>query len=163
MLALNYFYVGDYRRTIDLLNPLPKTYDVLIDLGAALFEIGDPAGAAGHWKRAIEVNPAGTEAYFNMGYAGLTSNDPAGAAQNLAILLRLQPRDAEALFLLAQAQERLGRTLEAQKAMAEAAGLSSRIERFRNQSLPKLQRLRSVPVIREIVWTAQRIARRDRQ
>src|SRR5207247_1397297 len=45
MIGLNYFYLGDYARSVATFQQLPKTYDVLLDLGAAESQKGDFADA----------------------------------------------------------------------------------------------------------------------
>jgi tetratricopeptide (TPR) repeat protein len=72
----------------------------------------------------------------------------------------LQGRDAEALFLLARVYERLGRIDDSQKTMSEAVRLSPRVERWRNQPLPKLERLRTSADLPSVEWTPSRLARR---
>ena len=109
-------------------------------------------------ERALRIRHSGCEAALVGQKVSL-----AGAEHVTRPLVEVVEVEVGALLLdhehlLAQAQERLGRTAESQRAMAEATSLSSRIERWRNQELPKLQRLRSVPVVRELVWTAPRIA-----
>jgi tetratricopeptide (TPR) repeat protein/TolB-like protein len=163
MASLNDFRLGNYAEAVETLRRLAPTYDVFVNLGAALQNAGDFSGAAAAWKSALTMNPGGSEALFNLAYASLAGGDPEAAAGSLAALLAMQPRDAEALFLLAEAQARMGRSDASQRTMAEAASLSPRIERWRNQPLPKLERLRNVPAVREVEWTEPRMARRDRQ
>ena len=164
LIGLNNFYLGDYPAAITTFQALPPTYDVLLNLGAAFSEKGDPAAAMAAWKRAAEIDPLASDAFFNMGYASFLKGDFDIAAKNLTDSLKLRGRDSEALFLLGRTYEKLGRMDESQKAIAQATRLSQRVERWLNQPLPKLDRLATSTVFRSHneIWTNQRLARRSR-
>jgi tetratricopeptide (TPR) repeat protein len=161
MTGLNYFYLADYVRAIDVFQQLPPAYDVLLNLGAALLQRGDAAGAIAAWNRAIEIDDLSSEAFFNIGYVSFIKGDLQNAARNLVDSLRLRGRDSEALFLLGRSYEKLGRLDESQKLIAQAARLSQRVERWSTQPIPKLERLALGTVFRnrDEVWTDRRIAR----
>ena len=161
---MNNFYLGDYPAAITTFQALPPTYDVLLNLGAAFSEKGDPAAAMAAWKRAAEIDPLASDAFFNMGYASFLKGDFDIAAKNLTDSLKLRGRDSEALFLLGRTYEKLGRMDESQKAIAQATRLSQRVERWLNQPLPRLDRLATSTVFRSHneIWTNQRLARRSR-
>jgi tetratricopeptide (TPR) repeat protein/TolB-like protein len=164
LIGLNYFYLGDYPLATTVFQTLPPTYDVLLNLGAALSQKGDHAFAVAAWKRAAELDPLASDAFFNIGYVSFLKGELDSAAKNLNESLRLRGRDSEALFLLGRTYERQGRLEESQKAIAQASRLSQRVERWLNQPLPRLERLASATVFRSHTetWTAKRLARRAR-
>src|SRR5262249_3585861 len=71
---------------------------------------------------------------------------------------------SEALFLLGRTYEKQGRSEEARKLLAQAVRLSERVERWLNQSLPKLDRFVTTSIFRahDDVWNDRRLARRTR-
>jgi tetratricopeptide (TPR) repeat protein len=151
-MGLNYFYIGDYARSISVLQALPQTYDVLLNLGSALLENGDYDAAIAAWRRASEADPLGSDAFFNAGYANLSQSH------------KLRGRDSEALFLLGRAYERQGRIDESQKLIAQATRLSQRVGRWLTQPIPRLERLSTTATLRNSneIWTDARLARRAR-
>jgi tetratricopeptide (TPR) repeat protein len=164
---LNAYYRSDYTAAAGLLETLPATYDVLVDHGAALASSGDVSAAFQLWKRAAEKEPFESEAFFNMGYWSLVRGDTATAVRNLELFQKLEGRDSEGLFLLFRAYERAGRAADSQRALAEARGLSSKVEKWLAEPLPGFQRLRSginpteirFPIT-ETLWNDARLARR---
>src|SRR5438132_5367401 len=68
LIGLNNFYLGDYPLAIAAFQALPETYDVLLNLGAAFLENGDTVSALAVWKRAADMEPLGSDAFFNMSY-----------------------------------------------------------------------------------------------
>jgi tetratricopeptide (TPR) repeat protein/TolB-like protein len=164
MIGLNYFYLGQYERAITAFQQLPQMPDVLLNLGAALSRKGDMTAAMSMWKRAASLDPLGSDAFFNMGYVSYLKNDLGAAEKNLVESLKLRGRDSEALFLLGRTYEKQGRSEEARKLLSQAARLSERVERWLNQSLPKLDRFVTSTTFRshEDIWSDQRLARRTR-
>ena len=162
--GLNYFYISDYAHAISTFQQLPATYDVLMNLGAAFSQKGDAVSAMGTWKRAAVLDPLMSEAFFNMGYASFVKGDLDAAAKNLSDSLKIRGRDSEALFLLGRTYERQGRSEESQKLIAQASRLSSRVERWITQPLPRLERFATTTTFRshDEVWNDQRLARRVR-
>jgi tetratricopeptide (TPR) repeat protein/TolB-like protein len=164
MIGLNYFYLGQYERSITAFQQLPQMPDVLLNLGSALSRKGDMTAAMSMWKRAASLDPLGSDAFFNMGYVSYLKNDLDAAEKNLVESLKLRGRDSEALFLLGRTYEKQGRSEEARKLLSQAARLSERVERWLNQSLPKLDRFVTSTTFRshEDIWSDQRLARRTR-
>jgi tetratricopeptide (TPR) repeat protein/TolB-like protein len=164
MIGLNYFYLGDYAHSITAFQNLPPIYDVLLNLGAAFSQKGDVPSAMTAWKRAAMIDPLAGDVFFNMGYLSYTKNDYEAAGKNLTSSLKLRGRDSEALFLLGRTYEKLGRTDESQKLIAQATRLSQRVERWVTQPLPKLERFVTTTSFRthEDTWNDKRLARRAR-
>jgi tetratricopeptide (TPR) repeat protein/TolB-like protein len=162
--GLNYFYLTDYPAAITTFQSLPPAYHVLLNLGSVFSQKGDSAAAIATWKRAAELDPLTSDAFFNMGYASFLKNDLDGATKHLNESLKLRSRDSEALFLLGRTYEKQGRPDEGQKAIAQASHLSQRVERWLNQPLPKLERVAAAPLFRSHneIWTNKRLARRAR-
>lgn len=164
LIGLNSFYLNDYAHAVTAFRALPSNYDVLLNLGAALSRKGDTAAALAVWKQATDIDPLASDAFFNIGYLSFRKGDFENAVKNLTESLKVRGRDSEALFLLGRSFERLGRIDESQRAMAQAARLSQRVERWLNQPVPDLDRLAmstTFPSHRDL-WTEQRLARRAR-
>jgi tetratricopeptide (TPR) repeat protein/TolB-like protein len=164
LMGLNYFYLNDYTHAVTVFQGLPPTYDVLLNLGAALSHKGDTAAALTTWKQAADIDPLASDAFFNTGYLSFIKGDLDSAAKNLTESLNVRGRDSEALFLLGRTYERLGRIEESQRAIAQAARLSQRVERWLNQTLPDLDRLAMTTSLHshKEIWTQQRLVRRAR-
>jgi tetratricopeptide (TPR) repeat protein len=164
MIGLNYFYLGDYAHAITAFQNLPPIYDVLLNLGAAFSQKGDVPSAMTAWTRAATIDPLASDVFFNMGYLSYTRNDYEAAEKNLTSSLKLRGRDSEALFLLGRTYEKLGRTDESQKLIAQSTRLSQRVERWLTQPLPKLERFATTTSFRthEDTWNDKRLARRAR-
>jgi len=162
MMGLNYFYLGDYGRSIAIFEQLPQTWDVLINRGAALSQKGDLPGAIGAWQRAAALDPLKNDAFFNIGYVSLLKNDFDLTAKSLNESLSLRGHDSEALFLLGRVYERQGRTDEAQRLFSQATRLSQRVERWLTQPVPKLERLSTTASFTngEEIWNERRLQRR---
>jgi len=163
-IGLNDFYIGDFAGAITAFQQLPQTYDVLLNVGAALSRKGDLPGAMAVWQRAANMDPLSGDAFFNLGYGSFTRSDWATAEKYLVESLKVRGRDSEALFLLGRTQERQGRQDDSRKLIAQASRLSQRIERWLNQPLPKLERFVTTTTFRshDDVWNDQRLARRAR-
>jgi len=164
IVALNYFYLGDQNRAIAGFQQMPQTYDVLMDLGAALCQKGDSSTAINIWKRAAALDPLSDDALFNIGYAGFIKGDLDSAEKNLKDSLKLRGRDSEALLLLGRVYEKQGRVEESQRLIGQAARLSQRVARSMNQPLSKVERLITSTTFRshEEIWNDRRLARRAR-
>lgn len=167
MLAMNYYHLGDFTKAAAFYSALPSNYDVLVNLGAALAGKGDSPGAEATWRRALSLNAAGMEASFNLAYAALTRGEMETAVSRLTQFLRSHGRDAEALFLLGQAYDRLGRTAESQRVVAQAIRLSPRLEKWVGQPIPNLARLRTQYNATELkmpfnttIWNEARLSRK---
>jgi tetratricopeptide (TPR) repeat protein len=164
LMGLNYFYLGEYERSMGMFQQLPQIYDVLLNLGAATSRKGDLTGAIAIWKRAATLDPLESDTFFNIGYLSYLKNDLDAAEKNLVESLRLSGRDSEALFLLGRTFEKQGRSEESRKLLAQATRLSQRVERWLTQPLPRLERFVTATTFRshEDVWNDQRLARRAR-
>ena len=162
LMGLNYFYLGDQARAITAFQQLPQTYDVLLNLGAAYSQKGDPASAIAIWKRAASMDPLTADAFFNIGYASFVKGDLEAAAKNLGDSLKVRGRDSEALFLLGRTYEKQGRAEDSQRLIARASRLSQRVERWLTQPLPKLERFATTTTFRshDETWNDQRLGRR---
>jgi tetratricopeptide (TPR) repeat protein len=141
MMGLNFFYLGDYARSIAIFEQLPQTWDVLMNRGAALSRKGDLPAAIAAWQRASVLDPLKNDAFFNIGYVSLLRNEFDLATKSLNESLNLRGHDSEALFLLGRAYERQGRLDESQKLIAQASRLSPRLERWSTQPMPRLERV----------------------
>ncbi len=167
MLATDYYRLGDFARAVVIYRSLPSSYDVLVDLGAALAAEGDAAGAEATWRRALMVNPSGLEALFNVAYIAFARGDLEIAVSRWTEFVGSHGRDAEALFVLGRSYERLGRTAESQRLIAQATRLSPRLEKWAGQPIPNLARLRTQFNATELrmafettLWTEDRLARK---
>jgi tetratricopeptide (TPR) repeat protein len=165
LLGMNAYHQADYPRAVRVYSALAPGYDALVNLGAALARTGDNRGAGAAWERALERNPAGPEAAFNLAFLSFSSSDWQGAAGRLAELLKAYPRDAEAMFLLGQTYDRLGRAVEAQQLTAQALRLSPRLSRWVGQPAPAAIRVRTEFDATELrvpagIWNEARLSRR---
>jgi len=170
MLGLNYYNAGDYKKSAAIFSALPSVYDVFINFGMAQAGRDDIGGAMAAWRLARDLNPLGSEAYFNMAYLGLTRGERAdaeAAAKTIEQFLKLRGRDPEAIFLQGRIYERLGRADESRSLIASAVSLSPRLQRWVNRPLPNLGRLRTQLNVTEIriapqasIWNETRLKRR---
>jgi len=170
MLGLNHYNAGEFEESVAIFSALPPVYDVLINLGMAYAGRNDFSGAMASWKRALDINPLGSESLINMAHLGLMrgeSADAEAAAKAIEQFLKLSGRDAEAIFLQGRIDERLGRMEESQRQIAAAVNLSPRLARWVNQPLPNFRRLRLEPNVTEIriapgtaIWNDDRLQRR---
>jgi len=162
LIGLNYFYLNDYARAATAFQTITPTYEVLLNLGAALLQKGDNLSAIMAWEQAAEMDSLTSDAFFNLGYARYRRGDFDGAVKNLRDSLKIHGRDSEALFLLGRTYERLGRVEESQRAISQAARLSQRVERWLNRPLPDFIRLAMIMPSRSHreTWNDARLARR---
>jgi len=167
MLGMNAYHLGDFAKASAIFSALPPTYDVLINLGAALAGKGDSAAAEASWRRAANLDASGPEASFNLAYAAFMRGEMDTAATRLTQFLRTRGRDAEALFLLGRTYERLGRTQDSQRLLGQATRLSPRLERLVGQPVSNLARLRTQFNATELrmspgtsIWNEVRLARK---
>jgi len=165
MMALNYFYLDQHTRAITTLQGLPQTYDVLLNLGSAFSRSGDPASAIAVWKRAIGIDPLGSDAFFNIGYVSFVNGDLETASKNLNESLRLRGRDSEALLLLGRTYEQQSRFEESQKLISQAIRLSQRVQRWLSQPPTRIERFVTTTTFRshDEIWNDKRLVRRGRR
>src|SRR4029434_5966584 len=95
MIGMNTYHLGDYAKAAQIFSTLPPTYDVLVNLGASLLAGGSDADATSAWRRALDQNPSGSEAAFNLGYLAFSKGDWELAATRLAQFLQDPARDYE--------------------------------------------------------------------
>jgi tetratricopeptide (TPR) repeat protein/TolB-like protein len=164
LMGLNALDLGDHVRAITIFQLLPQTAEILLNLGAAYSRNGDAASAMTAWKRAAAMDPLAADVFFNMGYASFIKGDLENAEKNLEESLKLRGRDSEALFLLGRTYERQGRVEDAKKLITRATRLSTRVERWINQPIPKLERFVTATTFRshDEVWSDRRLARKAR-
>jgi len=143
MIAMNLYHQAEYARAAQIFSALPPTYDVLVNRGASLAATGDDVAATAAWRRAVELNPSGTEAFFNMAYLAFSRNEWELASSRLAQFLQDHARDTEAVFLLGRAYDQLGRADESRRMTSQALRLSPRLSRWLTQPVPNLVRLRA--------------------
>lgn len=78
----------------------PKDYRLHYELGNALFDTGDQAGAVAAYKKAIELNPKYVKAYVNLGEAYREHGDIKDAIDILQQAISLDPKDDLAVAAL---------------------------------------------------------------
>jgi hypothetical protein len=81
--------------------------------GYALEEAGEPGGAAGEYRRAIEREPRHADAHVNLGRLLHEAGQPFEALTHYRAALEARPQDATAAFNLGVALEDLDRAREA--------------------------------------------------
>jgi len=167
MIGMNAYHLGDYAKAAQIFGALPPTYDILVNLGASMAAGGDSPAAASVWRRALEQNPSGPEAAFNMGYLAFSRGEWELASGRLAQFLQDHPRDSETVFLLGRVYDRLGRLEESRRLTAQALRLSPRLQRWLTQPVPNLARIRAQFNATELrmpagggIWTAARRLRK---
>ena len=142
MMGMNAYHLDDYAKAAQIFSALPPTYDVLVNLGASLSGTGN-AAAASTWRSALEQNPSGSEAAFNLGYLAFSRGEWELASTRLAQFLQSHARDSETAFLLGRVYDRLGRMEESRRLTAQALRLSPRLQRWLTQPIPNLARIRA--------------------
>jgi tetratricopeptide (TPR) repeat protein len=166
MIAMNAYHLGEYAKAAEIFSALPPTYDVLVNRGASLAASGDTVAALSAWRRAVEVDPSGTEAPFNMAYLAFSRNEWELASSRLAQFLQEHARDTEAVFLLGRAYDQLGRADESERMTGQALRLSPRLSRWLTQPVPNLVRVRTQFNATELRMSANGVwndARRSRR
>ncbi|HTG73462.1 MAG TPA: hypothetical protein VMB70_06820, partial [Terriglobia bacterium] len=138
-----------------------------VNRGAAFAAAGDTVAATTAWVRALESNPSGTEAQFNLAFLSFRREEWELASNRLAQFVQEHPRDSEAVFLLGKTYDRLGRVDESRRVTDQALRLSPRLGRFLTQPVPNLVRVRTEFNPTELrtsagsgLWNEARIARR---
>ena len=165
MLGMNAYHLGDFGKAAAIYSTLEPSYDILVNLGAALASGGDGPAATSVLKRALELNPSGSEALFDMAYVAFTKGDWDTASSRFSQYLQARGRDSEVLFLLGQTYGRLGRNDESRRLTAQAVRQSPNLARWVNQGVPNLLRLRTQFDATELrmpggVWNEARRARK---
>lgn len=127
-----YFQKKDYSRAMiqfsNAAKTAPNDAEPHYRLGLAYVEMRDPQRAAGHLKRAVELNPKHAAAQLKLAQLLLTfSNDKtdlAKADELVSMALKLSQSDPEAFDTAAYAEWRLGRPEDAEQHLQRA------LERF---------------------------------
>ena len=90
--------VGEFRKAVAA---NPKSVIARVNLGAALSQLGDPAGAAQQFEEALRIEPQRASAHYNLAVllAGQSKHDQ--AIDHLKSCLSVEPNDLSARFLLA--------------------------------------------------------------
>lgn len=104
--------VAAYRRTAEL---APGWAEPAINLGVALYHLGELAQAMEAFERAVDLAPQNPIAHFNLGCVLEDLNDLDGAILQFKEALRLRPSHADAHFNLAMTYERRGALEHARK------------------------------------------------
>jgi TolB-like protein/DNA-binding winged helix-turn-helix (wHTH) protein/cytochrome c-type biogenesis protein CcmH/NrfG len=90
-------------------------------------EDGDLDGARAAWKRALEVEPQGSDALRSQMIDWLSTHEPERGLENAAELLRADPLSTNNLFWIAALYRRLGRFDDAQKIVARMLSIDPHI------------------------------------
>ena len=115
----------------------PDSVTARINLGAALTQTGDLAGAIEQFEAALRIEPGKANAHYNLAVIFARQNNHAQAVDHLHAALKVDPNDLNARMLLARELAALGRCTEAAEwhrgtiAAAEQAG--------KTELLPKLK------------------------
>lgn len=124
--VLTWRQCGTYRDVFVLyyrtLEGNPSCWMAHNNLGMALTDAGNPAGAIPHYEQAIRLQPGNAEAENNLGYALARLDRHAEAEPHYRTALRLQPRYAVAANNLGATLMALGRTGEGLAAFHNAIG-----------------------------------------
>ena len=109
--------IAEYDQAVDL---DPNNPDGWLGRGRAYGRRGDTDRAVADLGEAVELAPANADAWEALSWARLHSGNDGGALDALNHLLALRPGDARALGMRADANSKLGHTVEA-RADADAA------------------------------------------
>jgi tetratricopeptide (TPR) repeat protein len=165
MIGMNAYHLNDFGKAAAIYSTIEPAYDILVNLGASLAAGGDPLAAESVLKRALEKNPAGSEAIFDLAYVAFIKGDWTVAATRFSQFLQGRGRDSEALFMLGQTYIFLGRNDDSRRVTAQAVRQSPNLSRWVTQGVPNLLRLRTQFDATELrlpggVWNEARRARK---
>jgi tetratricopeptide (TPR) repeat protein len=104
--------VAAYRRVLEL---APHWVEPAINVGVALYHLGELAQAMEAFERAVELAPQNPIAHFNLGCVLEDLNDLDAAILHFQEAVRLRPSHADAHFNLAMTYERSGTPEHARK------------------------------------------------
>jgi tetratricopeptide (TPR) repeat protein len=96
----------------------PASVAVLVHSGDLEMERGHPEAAEQRYRRALEARPDTAAALFGLGRVAAETGDPATAVEHFRRVLELEPQASVVYYQLAQAYRALGRTEEAEAALA---------------------------------------------
>jgi Tfp pilus assembly protein PilF len=91
----------------------PDDFNILMNLGSALFECGDTEGSLASMRRACELAPAVAAPWYNLGRALQIGRYTEEARHALIRALAIEPSHYMAQMTLADVQNSLGETTEA--------------------------------------------------
>jgi len=91
----------------------PNSIPARVNLGAALAQMEDGAGAVEQYQQALKIDPANATAHYNLGFLLAKQNHHEQAIIHFQAVLALNPTDAESRFGLAQELEKSSRVDEA--------------------------------------------------
>jgi tetratricopeptide (TPR) repeat protein len=94
-----------------------------INLGAALQQTGDPAGAIAAFREAIRLDPRNAQAHANLGFALQQKRDVDGAIACFREAIQLDPKSARAHAALGLALTHKGDFITARETLREAIRL----------------------------------------
>lgn len=106
----------------------PRSVRALINLGAALLQVGDADGALARLRQAVALDPANATGQFNLGTLLASRGLHEEAALRLLAAVDANPRDIQARLALARELRATGRPESAIPHLAEAAKLDPRNE-----------------------------------
>jgi len=86
----------------------PHTFEVLYDLGIALYNLDRNAEAARYLAEAADMNPDPPETHFRLALIASAQNDHTNAVLEFKHALERDPKNANAHFLLAREYSRIG-------------------------------------------------------
>lgn len=122
LVCVGAFGVASARRNVDYRSELaiwtdtvakaPNNARARVNLGAALKQIGDNAGALPHYQAAARLDPKSAEAFNNLATLHIEAGRPADAIEPCATALRLRPNFSLAHNNLGTALVQIGRTAE---------------------------------------------------
>src|SRR5262249_12862315 len=115
-----------YERAIDI---APSFYPAHNNIGSNLLSKSDFPEAERHFKEAIKLNQSDPEAHLNLANLYLTQKHYELALQSVQEGIRRDPNSAFGQFLLGAIHERLGRFVEAERALRAALALSPLMSR----------------------------------
>ncbi len=79
-LADLYFAAADYRTSADyrrrMVEIQPTKTDTRLELGVALYNANDLAGAEAQWQEVLRIDPQSAEAYYDLGFLYLSKTPP---------------------------------------------------------------------------------------
>ncbi len=125
--TLSFHQTNNYRDLVTLyqatLAENPRCWMADYNLGLALRNRGDLAGAIAHYRRAIESHPDYVEAHYNLGGALIEKGEMAEALTHYRRAIELKPDDADSHNNYGAALRQLGRTNEAKEEFRSALSL----------------------------------------
>lgn len=91
----------------------PNGIPARVNLGAALAQMEDIAGAVDQYQQALKIDPTNATAHYNLGFLLAKQNQHAQAIIHFQAVLAVNPNDTESRFGLAQELEKSERVEEA--------------------------------------------------